>query len=73
MSIENILSELQDKLGLTMHGLSKRLGFKSTAHVFLLKKGDRVPTLATCKKIIDLCEENNIPVSIDMFYKDEKK
>lgn len=71
MSASDILQKLQDKLGLTMYGLSKKLGLKSESHVRLLKLKIRTPNINTCKKIMKLCKESGIKVNLDMLGKDD--
>jgi hypothetical protein len=65
MSVKDVINELQTKLGLTMHGLNKRLKLKSSAHIWLLKKGLKKPGIDTCYKFIKLGREEGINITID--------
>lgn len=58
MSTSDLLIRLRENLGLSRPELSKLLGFKSTAYVWLLEKNLRHPSIATCKKIIKVARHN---------------
>lgn len=66
MSAASILTELQEKLDLSMYGLGKKLGLKSSAHVWMFKNGTRLPSIQTCHKIINLGKEVNMTITLDM-------
>lgn len=66
MNAVSILTELQEKLDLTLYGLGKKLGLKSTGHIYLFKNGVRKPNLITCKKIINLGKEAGMSITLDM-------
>ncbi len=73
MSSVRILTELQQKLGLTMYGLGKQLGLKSSAHGWLFIKGGITPSVATCHKIIKLGKKAGMNITLDMLLGDTEK
>ena len=66
MNTPEILAQLQKKLDVTIYGLGKRLGLRSTSHAWLLMKGGRLPSISTCKKIIKLGHEHGMVITLDM-------
>lgn len=62
MNVNDILTQLEIKLGVTPYGLNRRLGLKSSSHIYHLKTGLRTPNIHTWKKIIKLCKEAGLPI-----------
>lgn len=71
MSAKKHIGNLLEKTGLTMYALGKKLGLKSKAHICLFMRGDRHPSIPTCKKIIKFAKEYDIFLTIDMLRGDD--
>lgn len=64
MSARILIKEIRLKLGLSTPQLSERLGFKSKAHVWLVEKGIREPSILMCKRLIKLCKEERVMMNL---------
>jgi len=66
MSVAEVLNTLQEKTGLSMYALGRRLGLKSSSHVWQLKKGVKTPDIHTCISIIELGKELEMDITLEM-------
>lgn len=71
MSAANILSQLREKMGVTIYGLGKRLDLKSSSHAWMMCHGQRNPNFETCRKIIKLGKEYGMSITLDMIRGDD--
>ncbi len=71
MEVPDYIDLLLKKSGLTMYGLGKELGLKSTAHVWLLKHGINLPNIQTCRKIINFAKKYDVHLTLDMLRGEE--
>lgn len=69
--VVSVLKEVREKLGLSTIQMSKELGYKSEAHVWLVEKGYRNGTLLLCKRLIEVAEKAGIKgITLDKLLSD---